>query len=111
MKHGVIQLCILAFLATPTLNAATTNGRNAERNGTADSAYSGALNALHADGWHDITGLQRQGDYVRATTQDFDGQQRSVLVDPRTGVVFPDMDATLVSGRAPMANTTTMRRP
>ncbi len=77
--------------------AAMTDAHDANGDYKSDAAYTAALNALVANGWHDVKALQRQGDYVRATVQDFDGQQRSVLVDPRTGIVLPDMDAILGS--------------
>jgi hypothetical protein len=51
-----------------------------------------ALNALAADGWRHVADVRRQGDFVRASVQDFDGRQRSMLMDPRTGVVLPEFE-------------------
>ncbi len=57
-----------------------------------DAAFTTALNVLAANGWHDVNNLHRQGRYVRATTQTMDGRRETVLVDPDTGIILPDIE-------------------
>ncbi|WP_424140699.1 SPW repeat protein [Roseomonas chloroacetimidivorans] len=91
-KRLAMLLAGLVCLGTATAHAAMTDAHNANLGHGADFAFAEALNALAADGWRHVTDLRREGDFVRATAEDFGGHRRAVLVDPRTGVVLPDFE-------------------
>ncbi|MCK8786551.1 hypothetical protein M0638_19425 [Roseomonas sp. NAR14] len=99
MSRLAILLFSLACLATATAHAGMPDARNANLGEGTDFAYAEALNALAADGWRHVSDLRREGDFVRATAEDFDGRRRTVLVDPRTGVVLPEFETTSGDGQ------------
>ncbi len=86
---AALLLACLVGLGTAS-HAATMEGHLTAERGR-DTALTEALNVLAADGWHDISGLQHQGIYVRATAQTRDGRRETVLVDPLTGIVLSDI--------------------
>ncbi|WP_424138723.1 hypothetical protein [Roseomonas chloroacetimidivorans] len=92
MKRGIILLTSLLLLGAATAQAGMADARNTNFGHGTESAYTAALNVLAADGWRDIRDLRREGDFVRATVRGFDGRRRSVLVDPRTDVVLPELE-------------------
>ena len=92
MKRLAILLASLVCLETARAHAAMADAHNVNLDQETDFAYAEALNALTADGWRHVTEPRREGDFVRATAEDFDGHRRSVLADPRTGVVLPEFD-------------------
>jgi hypothetical protein len=54
------------------------------------SYYTEALNILYANGWHNVSNLERTGDVVHAVALGQNGQQAPVTVDLKSRTVLAD---------------------
>jgi hypothetical protein len=82
-RPAVLALSVLALLALPA--QAAVHRQSADPQG---ASYTDALNILYANGWHDVTDLNRTGNVVHAVAVGKNGQRTPVTVDLRAGTVL-----------------------
>lgn len=87
MKRTPCALFVASLLLPACALAAQHRNVDSKTARADDHAYTDVLNTLYSQGWHDISGLTRDGGVARATAIDKDGHRRTVIVDPSAGTV------------------------
>jgi hypothetical protein len=82
LKPAILVAGLIALLALP---AQAIPQRHDDPTG---NKYTEALNILYANGWHDVSDLQRNGDTVHAVAIGKDGQRVPVTVDLSAGTIL-----------------------